>query len=537
MLENANRRMMIPMMVLAVVVSSLSVWAASNSSAITGVVKDASGEPAVGATVSAKNIERGITTTVFSQEHGRFNLPNLAPGKYTVRGTGGGLQTDGKETVDVVASKKMTVNLALTAPQNYREASTGARDLELLPEGEGKSFIQAKCSLCHRAVFQEILLSRKDKNGWMEALAKMRNHPYGYTGSLDITDQERDMVVEYLAKNLNLDVPPLDEQRYLPKTWVKGAAAKSIIVEFDLPKGAYPHDVTMDSQGILWVSERDLGYIGRLDPASFSYTRTRVPGENVRLTDAIAVDAKGHPWVVDARNNSVFEYNPETKKFTEFSGDKGPGNPVKGLSANTMRFLPDGTAWFTEVGASKVVRLDPATRQFTEFLPKSPGRMGPYGLAVDGAGMIWFPEQLGNKVGRINPKTGEVSEYDPPTPNAIPRRMGEDAAGNPWFSEFGAGNLVRIDYRTGKMTEYPTPTKYSGPYGVEADKTRNLIWVSECLADQMARFDPRTKTWVEYPLPEHYLSIRKISVDPKQPNRVWFGESFKDRVGYVEVIQ
>jgi virginiamycin B lyase len=434
----------------------------------------------------------------------------------------------------------LTVNMALTAPQSFKEASTAAHDMSLLPEGDGKAFIRSKCGLCHRNGFQEIILSRKDQDGWKQTLDKMRNHPYGYAGSLDITDQERDTLSEYLAANLGKNVPPLDTKANLPKSWVTGAAAKATVVEFDLPKGSYPHDVAVDSQGIVWVSERDLGYIGRLDPATFAYTRVRVPGEKVQLSDAIAIDNKDHSWVIDAHNSTAFEYNPETKSFAAYPY-KPAGGPNRTISANTMRFLSDGSAWFTEVGASKVGKLDPATKQFTEYTPpttaKTGAKTGPYGMAVDRAGVIWFPEELGDKVGKIDPKTGEITEYNPPTPASIPRRMGTDAEGNPWFSEYGAGNLVKIDYRTGKMTEYATPTKYAGPYGVEADMKHNILWVSECLADQMARFDPRTKSWVEYALPEHYLSVRKISVDPKRPTRVWFGEPFKDRVGYIEVAE
>ncbi len=524
---------------LALVVAAPMVLPAADNGAISGVVTDASGQPAAGAMVTAKNVDKGVSTTVISQDRGRYSLPNLAPGKYLVRASGGGLQSETKDPVPLNAGQKLTVNVALSTAQNFRESSTAANDMALLPEGKEKSFIQAKCGLCHRMGFQEILLSRKDKDGWMQTLEKMRNHPYGYSGSLDVTDTERDTVVEYLAKNLNPGVPPLDPKQNLPKTWVKGAAAKSIVVEVDLPKGAYPHDVDVDSQGVLWVSERELGYIGRLDPVTLAYTRYRVPGDKPQLSDAIAVDPKGHSWMIDSRNSTVFEFNPETKAFNAFpyKAANGQGAPGRGISANTMRFLPDGTVWFTEVGQNKVGKLDPATKQFAEYSPQSGPKMGPYGMAVDGAGIIWFPEQLGDKVGKIDPKTGKITEYDPPTPNSIPRRMGADRDGNPWFSEFAAGNLVKIDYRTGTMTEYPTPTKFSAPYGVDSDKLHNFIWVSECFADQMARFDPRTKTWVEYPLPEHYLSVRKISVDPKRPNRVWFGEPFKDRVGYIEVME
>lgn len=518
-----------------VMMTAMAVGAAASGS-ISGVVRDAQSKPAVGAMVKAKNVDKGITTTVFTLEQGRFSVPNLPAGSYVIQSLGGGYQSESKDPVALAENQKLTVDLALTSPQNFRLASTASLDMELLPAGETKAFIQNKCGLCHRSGFQEILLSRKDRDGWMQTLEKMRNHPYGYSGSLVVTDAERDMVVDYLAKNLNPSVPPLDQKAHVPKEWVTGAAAKSIIVEYDLPKGAYPHDVAVDAQGAVWVSERELGHIGRIDPNTRAYTRYKVPGEEVELSDAIQVDAKGRPWMVDANNSTAFEFNPETKKFTAYPYKATDGERGK-ISANTIAFLKDGTVWFTEVGNSKVDRLDPATKEIKRFSMPTPGRMGPYGMAVDGAGIIWFPEQLGDKVGKIDPKTEKITEYDPPTPKATPRRMGVDKYGNPWFSEFSGNNLVMIDYKTSKMTEYPVPTKYAAPYGVDGDMVHGYIWVSLCHADKLARFDPQKKTWVEYPLPDHYLSVRKIAVDPKNPNRVWFGESFTDRVGYLEVIQ
>lgn len=517
-----------------VMTTALAVRAAA-SGTIVGVVKDAASKPVAGAMVKAKNVDKGITTTVFTRDQGRFAVPNLGPGKYTIEAMGGGFKSQVHDSVALAENQNLTLNLTLSTAQSYGDASTASLDMSLMPEGKTKAFIQNKCGLCHRHGFQEILLSRKDRNGWMQTLAKMRNHPYGYSGSLNVTDEERDMVVDYLTKNLNPSVPQLDQKDSVPKEWASKAASKSIIVEYDLPKGAYPHDVAADKQGNIWVSERELGYIGRLDHATRAYTRYKIPGNNVHLSDAIQVDHRGRPWMVDRNNSTAYEFNPETKQFTAYPY-KAAGEKDK-ISANTIAFEKDGTVWFTEVGNSKVDRLDPKTKEIKRFPMPTPGRMGPYGMAVDAAGIIWFPEELGDKVGKIDPKTEKVTEYDPPTPHATPRRMGVDKYGNPWFSEFSGNNLVKIDYRTSKMTEYPVPTKYAAPYGVDGDMVHGYVWVSLCHADKIARFDPRNQSWVEYPMPDHYLSIRKIAVDPTNPNRVWFGESFTDRVGYVEVIQ
>ena len=525
---------------------------AADGGVISGVVSELSGQPAAGAFVQAKNVEKGVTTTVISQDQGRFTISNLDPGKYHLRALGGGLKSDTKGAVTLAAGQKLTVEVKLTAAQTFVEASTAANEMALLPEGEGKSFIQDACGLCHRNGLTEILFRRQSKDGWMESLARMRNFPYGVLRSAYISDQERDMLVDYLAKNLNPDLPPLDLKQNLPKSWVKGPATKSVLVEVDLPKGSYPHDVAVDSHGVLWVSEQDLGYLGRLDPVTLSYTRYRVPVpveklsmsialrivRPVILSDALSIDANGHAWMIDSNNNTLFEFNPETESFSAFPYQENGGWPPAehGIGANTIQFLPDGTLWFTIGFSKRVGKFDPATKQFTLYSANMTStKGGPYGITADGAGNLWFPEQVGNTVGKMDPETGKATTYDPPTPNSTPRRIGADWDGNPWFAEYLAGNLVKIDFRTAKMTEYPTPTKYSAPYSVDSDKMNHFIWVNENFADQIARFEPRTKTWVEFPLPDHHLSIRKIAVDPTMPNRVWFGEPNTDRVGYLQI--
>ena len=40
--------------------------------------------------------------------------------------------------------------------------------------------------------------------------------------------------------------------------------------------------------------------------------------------------------------------------------------------------------------------------------------------------------------------------------------------------------------------------------------------------DKIDRFDPKTNTWVEYPVPYPETDIRRIEVDPKHPNRIWW---------------
>ncbi len=66
---------------------------------------------------------------------------------------------------------------------------------------------------------------------------------------------------------------PSHPNRNLPATLLRGTASKYVAMEFSLPPGSMPHDIAVDSTGIAWIDETATGMLGRLDPASLTYTR------------------------------------------------------------------------------------------------------------------------------------------------------------------------------------------------------------------------------------------------------------------------
>src|SRR5574340_54625 len=104
MMSNATWRLAFTLLALAGAAPALM---AADSGAISGVVTDAAGQPAAGAMVKAKNVDHGVATTVISQDHGRYTVPNLAPGKYLVRALGGGFESESKDPVTLNAGQKL----------------------------------------------------------------------------------------------------------------------------------------------------------------------------------------------------------------------------------------------------------------------------------------------------------------------------------------------------------------------------------------------------------------------------------------------
>jgi DNA-binding beta-propeller fold protein YncE len=61
---------------------------------------------------------------------------------------------------------------------------------------------------------------------------------------------------------------------------------------------------------------------------------------------------------------------------------------------------PDNTVWLAAIASNQVIRLDPATQQFTIYdVPvgvKNNKNATPYGMAIGGDGNIWVVENANN---------------------------------------------------------------------------------------------------------------------------------------------
>ena len=51
---------------------------------LSGVVKDSSGAVIPGVTITARNVETGLTRVAFTEATGEYRVPSLPPGRYSV---------------------------------------------------------------------------------------------------------------------------------------------------------------------------------------------------------------------------------------------------------------------------------------------------------------------------------------------------------------------------------------------------------------------------------------------------------------------
>jgi virginiamycin B lyase len=161
----------------------------------------------------------------------------------------------------------------------------------------------------------------------------------------------------------------------------------------------------------------------------------------------------------------------------------------------------------------------------------------PYGMAIGGDGNIWFVENAFDQIARVDRATGKFDEYPLGVKDPVARKLGADWDGNLWVGLHGAGKLLRVDYKTLKMTEFTPPSEDAGVYLAEPDLKNHLMWTTLHHVDKLGRLDPATGKWSEYPLMMAETDVRRIDLDPTNPNRVWYSGVLSSRIGYVELLQ
>jgi streptogramin lyase/cytochrome c5 len=545
---------------LSVIAALAVVWlsapaflAADTAGSLKGVVKSSSGEALSGAYVKVHNEQKRFTFMVVTQDGGRFTVNSLPPGKYTVQGIGNGFQSAPKP-VDVSAGKAATADVSLTAPQAAalpngwpgRPGKVGGVEMWVhepqtpLVDGDGKPIIQAKCMQCHET--ERMVLLRMDHAKWQSTVTRMREYMHDQ-GVKEVSDDEAKTVVDYLTKNYSgepgtANARP-DQNSRLPRTLVKGDAAKYIAFDLELPTpDRDPHDLTVDPRGNAWIAERNGCCLAKVDAKTFAFTEFTPPAGAVksRLSSPIA-HVGDLVWIEDASHNRRWlSFDTKAEKFTAYPAP----DTIKGsITSNTIVSDPKGRLW--AAGNEHVMGLDPKTGKFVAYdipywLKNHKSAQG-YGMAVSGDGKVWFAERDPSRIGRLDPDSGKIDEYEPPIPNSIPRRMGADSAGNIWVGLHEAGKLMKIDFETTKMTLYNPPTENSALYTAAGDPKTGIVWFSEQGADKIGRFDPKTETFTEFSVPNSESDMRRIELDPTNPNRIWWGGDTANHIGYIEVLK
>src|SRR6266851_8933111 len=92
---------------------ALAPSAFAQNAQITGIVKDSSGGIIPGATVTARNVENGLTRVSVTDSAGEYRLPSLPPGRYSVASGLSGFSTETRPDIVLIIDQTASINFGL----------------------------------------------------------------------------------------------------------------------------------------------------------------------------------------------------------------------------------------------------------------------------------------------------------------------------------------------------------------------------------------------------------------------------------------
>lgn len=246
---------------------------------------------------------------------------------------------------------------------------------------------------------------------------------------------------------------------------------------FQLPVGAFPHDVAPAPDGKVWYSAQRNGALGILDPATGQSRELRL----------------------------------------------GPKSSPHGVIQG-----PDGAAWLTDGGQNAIVRVDPKSDEVKVwYLPATSGYANLNTGTFDRNGVYWFTGQSGT-YGRLDPRSGEIRIWKAPRgPGAY--GIAATPEGDVYYASLAGGQLGLYDPKANSWREWKLPGDRPKAYAVYVDD-RDIVWVSDWGANAILSFDPATENFRSYPSSESWANVRQIL---GRPGEVWLPESGRDRLAMV----
>ena len=516
----------------------------SRGIALTGKVSSEKEGPMEGVLISAKKDGATITITVVSDEKGRYSFPTskLAPGNYSFKIRAIGYDLDGPKAVDVAPDKATTADIKLRKTKNLSAQLTNAEWIASIPGTDDQKKFLLSCNSCHS--LQPIVKSTHDAEEFMQVFQRMSGY---YPGSTPLRpqrlvgDARREGMLrganvkasaEWLA-GVNLSSSQTWEYPLKTLSRPKGKATRVIITEYDLPRETIePHDVIVDSNGMVWYSDFGDQFLGNMDPKTGKVTEYPIPELKAgfpRGTLDLETDKEGNLWVALMYQGGIAKFDKKSQTFQTWAIPKEwQTDATQQAFLSPISSHVDGKVWVKNSDKALIYRLDLATGKFENFGsfkdPVTNQTIGSYGIPADSKNNLYLLDFSAGNIGRLDAKTGKLTVYRTPTPNSRPRRGIVDSQDRLWFAEYAGNAIGMFDPKTERIQEWALPTPWSAPYDVVPDKNGE-VWTGSMWTDLITRLDPKSGQFTEYLLPKS-TNIRRVFVDSSTtPVTFWVGSN------------
>ncbi|WP_195891494.1 virginiamycin B lyase family protein [Luminiphilus syltensis] len=488
---------------------------------LTGAVKSLELGPVVGAQISAKNLDRGYTKTVFTDDQGEFRMVDLFPGQYDITAVQIGFETEKKNDIFVSEAGLSNIEFDLAHGADIAQQVSGTSWIAALPDGPLKRGFLLGCIGCHQ--FGDMITrAPRSREQWIATITNMKSKGLGSyqvghalmpgLSTEDLATWLVDSGFGTAGHSLRPEVP----------SPVTGAAAEIEIIEYDVGQpDSVLHDSTVGKEGYGWGLDYVHDTLHKIDPTSGAVTTYELPIKGAGA-HTIHPDRNNILWITLQLVDMVASFDPNTEEFRLYGGFSLNSLPHSFAidSLGYIEYDDEGNLWISEFTNNALASLNPETGEVKEYplpltgtLPKT--QVGVYGVAIDSLKNVWYTKLNEGVFGKLNSGTKKITQYEMPTKFSGPRRIGVDSQDRLWIPEFATSKVTVFDPLKLTFKSYPLPDKGDYPYALRVDGTKDVVWICGTGSDSIYRLDPNTGEFTQFPLPNAYTFTRQLAIDYK----------------------
>ncbi len=524
--------------------------AAQKGVALRGTVRSAQEGTMEGVVVTVRRQGANHTVSVATDARGRYTFPatHLSAGTYALAIRASGYDLNDAPGAAVEAGKTATADLTLAPARDLASQLSSYEwiiSMNGTPEQKDKFVHQLmSCNYCHtlERVFKSKLtaeqlvpatkrmtayyadgtaLSNNNKRG---RIARVQEHGREAWGNVPVwgftpgaPPYPRTEVSEFVAMN-NLSAGRTTWPFQLKTAdRPKGPSTRVIVTEYDMPTATtVPHDMDVDSKGVVWYTDESRQTLGKLDPKTATFKEYPLPpvakGEIEGARDVV-VDRQDKVWFpvrVPGGHSPLARFDPVTETMT-IVGGAGDGQFI-GLD-NT------GKVW------QGWTRVDPATlKTDAKFSMQGSGAVPKDAVVyqgfpvVDSRGIGWAAAISAGGLIRLDTKTGEFGWV--PVPGLKVRRGRIDTSDRYWVGEYLNDRIGMFDTKTGKAQHW-SARQYSSPYTSSVPDKNGRVYSASHNLERVLQLDPKTGRILEFQMPAEF-DAKKIAIDRSTKNvTVW----------------
>jgi virginiamycin B lyase len=168
-----------------------------------------------------------------------------------------------------------------------------------------------------------------------------------------------------------------------------------IITEYDLPaRTRQPHDVIVDSDGMVWYISFGEQILGKLDPKTGKTTEFPIPIlKPASPTGELALrpDQDGNLWIGMMYQGGFAKFDRKTEKFQTYSMPADQNKDYTQINQiDALHAKVDGKIWVQESGTFTISRMDLASGKFELFTPYPEPSPNIYDVISDAQNNAYF---------------------------------------------------------------------------------------------------------------------------------------------------